>query len=191
MGNAHHRKVAKTFTGELYEEDPQMVYALHFLEKCPYSCAYIWHDKDTHEDGSPKKKHLHFIIKYPVKKSINAVSLELQIPDNYIDTCKNESSFLLYLIHRGWSEKYQYEPEEVKGNGALYTRFIALTEDESEDDRVLRILQLLENENRPLGMVEFIRLCCEAGIYAELRRGGYLLVQALKEHNEKYYFTAD
>lgn len=185
----HAGKTAKSFIVELYEEDTSHHYAIDYLKNCQFSCVYIWHDKDTHEDGSPKKKHLHAVLKMPYKTTVNVVAKELQVNPCYIDTCKNESKALLYLIHRGWSDKYQYEPEEVKGNGALYTRFIALTEDDCEDDRVLRILQILENEDKPLSMVEFIRLCCEAGIYAELRRGGYLLVQALKEHNEKYYFT--
>lgn len=186
MANKHEDKTAKTFIGELYEEDATMQYAIDFLANCPYSCAYIWHNKDLYEDGSPKKKHLHFVMKMPYKTCVSVVAKELKIASNYIDTCKNESKSLLYLIHRGWSEKYQYEPEEVKGNGVLYTRFITLTEDESEDDRVMRIIKMLEALERPVQMMEFIKMCCEAGVYTELRRGGYLLVQALKEHNEQY-----
>ena len=191
MLNKHENKTAKTFIGELYEEDSSMQYAIGFLFNCPYSCVYIWHDKDIYEDGTPKKKHLHFVLRMPYKTCISVVAKELQINACYIDTCASESKSLLYLIHRGWSEKYQYDPDEAKGNGVLFTRFNTLTEDESEDDRVMRIIKMLEDIERPIQMREFIKMCCEAGIYTELRRGGYLLVQALKEHNEQYaqHFT--
>lgn len=191
MSVPHERKTAKTFIGELYEEDETMAYAIQYLAKCPFSCAYIWHDKDLKDDGTPKKKHLHFVLKRPIKTNVSVIAKELQINSCYIDTCNNESKSLLYLIHRGWDEKYQYDPDEVKGNGALYVRFMTLVEDESEDDRIMRILKILESVDRPISMTEFIKLCCEAGVYSELRRGGYLLAQAVKEHNEQYVYTAD
>ena len=189
MSTKHESKTAKTFVLELYEEDETQKFAIDYFSNCPFTCAYIWHDKDVKDDGTPKKKHMHVVYKIPVKRSVGAVAKELQINPCYIDTCNSEQKSLLYLIHRGWQDKYQYDPDEVKGNGALYERFKTLVEDESEDDRALRIISILEGINHPLTMMEFIRLCCEAGIYPELPRGGYLFVQALKEHNDKYAFS--
>lgn len=188
MAVQHSRKTAKTFIGELYEDDPSMQYAIEYLKTGAFSCCYIWHDKDVNESGLPKKKHLHFVLKYPCKTNISVIAKLLQIADNYIDTCNNETKSLLYLIHRGYEDKYQYDPEEVKGNGALYTRFTTLVEDESEDDRIMRILKLLEGVDHVITMTEFVKMCCEAGVYSELRRGGYLLAQVVKEHNDKYIY---
>ena len=186
----HEAKTAKSFIIELYEEDESQKYAYQYLQAFPFTYIYIWHDRDSADGGNTiKKKHLYGVIKYPVKRNVNCVAKEFQLNSCYIDTCNNEQKALLYAIHRGWSEKTQYDPDEVKGNGALYERFKTLVEDESEDDRALRIISILEDINRPLTMMEFIRLCCEAGIYPELRRGGYLFVQALKEHNDKYAFS--
>lgn len=187
MGKVQHEaKTAKTFIVELYEEDETHSFAVDYFKNCPFTCAYIWHDKDIKDDGSLKKKHLHAVIKYPVKKNVRCVAKELQINPCYVDTCTSEQKSLLYLIHRGWQDKYQYEPDEVQGNGSLYERFKTLVEDESEDDRALRIIKLLDQYKRYITMAEFIQLCCEAGVYPELRRGGYLFVQALKEHNMVY-----
>lgn len=186
MATKHENKNAKTFVLELYEEDPTMHFAIDYMKNCPYSCAYIWHDKDVYDDGTPKKKHMHVVLKWCAKVTISVIAKNLQLASNYIDTCKSETSSLLYLIHKGWLDKYQYDPDEVQGNGCLYTRFKTLVEDEEEGDRVLRILKILDDNPYVLSMRDFIKLCCEAGCYPELRRGGYLIAQALKEHNEEY-----
>ncbi len=141
------------------------------------------------ESGAIKKAHYYIVYKHYCKTHISTIANLLQIEANYIDTCKVESRALLYCIHRENPEKTQYEPEEVKGQGELYKRFQVLVNDEGEGDRVLTILKLLEECDRVITMTEFVKLCCEAGVYSELRRGGYLLAQVVKEHNDKYLYT--
>lgn len=144
------------------------------------------HDKDLKDDGTLKKEHIHYVLKVPIKRSVGSIAKELQIDPCYVNTVQSEQKCLLYLIHRGWDDKYQYEPEAVQGKGYLYERFKILVADESEDDRVLNILNIINNFNGFLTMTDLVRLCCERGIYTELRRGAYILAQALKEHNQGY-----
>ena len=49
--------------------------------------------------------------------------------------------------------------------------------------------KILDGVDRAISMTEFVKMCCEAGVYSELRRGGYLLAQVLREHNDKYLFA--
>ena len=186
MENQHSKATAKTFDIVLWNEDTSQDFARNALANTPFTIAYCEHNKDTNEDGTPKKPHIHYVYKIPTKRSIGAIAKELQINPCYINTVGKEQEALLYLIHRGWNEKYQYDPNEVKGKGYLFERFHILVNDESEDDRVLKILNLIENYKGYLTMADLLHLCCERGIYTELRRGSSLFVTVLKEHN-KYY----
>lgn len=187
--DAYKRKTAKTFVIELYPDCDGHQCAIQYVNEVANNVCFIFHDRDITESGAIKKAHYYIVYKHYCKTNISAIANLLQIEANYIDTCKVESRSLLYCIHRENPEKTQYEPEEVKGKGELYTRFHVLINDEGESDRVLTILKLLESVDHAITMTEFVKMCCEAGVYSELRRGGYLLAQVLREHNDKYYYS--
>ena len=100
----------------LYEEDPVQKAAIDLLTSGAYDCAYIVHYKDKNEDGSPKKEHYHFVIRFQNQKSLTALAKQLSVPPNYLEASKNIKSSLLYLLHKGWEEKAQYDISEVHGS---------------------------------------------------------------------------
>lgn len=182
----HHLKTAKNFIVELYEEDESMSFAFQSLFAGAYDAVWCKHDKDVREDGTSKKEHWHFVIHFEYKPNVQSVAKDLHINPCYVDTCESLNKSLIYLIHRGWPDKYQYDRDEVGGTGSLLSKFKKLTDDFTEDDKALKILALLQGIERPIKMKEFISMCAKEGLFADLRRGGYLFVQMLKEHNAEY-----
>ena len=81
-----------------------------------YDFAYIIHDKDKNDNGELKKQHTHVVLTSKNAIWNSALSVELGIPMNYIQQCRNEESALNYLVHFNDCDKYQYSLDEVKGS---------------------------------------------------------------------------
>lgn len=86
--------------------------------------AFIGHDKDTNEDGTPKFRHIHALIvlkegvKPRLSTSLNRLSEVVGIPtiDIDIEKADNINSCIRYCIHRGYPLKWQYTTEELQTN---------------------------------------------------------------------------
>lgn len=79
---------------------------------------YIFHDKDTDENGIEKKKHLHLVC---YDNSPNYLSKALKnfegatIP-NLIEGCRNGRACIRYLVHKDDPDKFQYDISDVITN---------------------------------------------------------------------------
>lgn len=176
---------SKTFMVLLYPEDESQAYAIEQLKKNAYDSAGILHEKCVCEDGTTKKPHYHFVLRFPNQKARSTIAKELQIQPNYLEPSSSMKQALLYLIHRGWPEKYQYDVNDVFGT--LKKQLLVYLDDSTENERVLRIIELLEQQEGIVTMKDFISLCAKEDLYTDLRRGGYLLASMLKEHNRSVY----
>lgn len=170
----------------LYPDDLSQAFAISALRGTAYNCVGILHDKDVKEDGSGelKKPHFHIVIKFANARSHSVVANELQLDERFLEPCRNWRASAEYLLHKGCPDKHQYSIEELFGS--LKKALEQLISDDTEDERALKIIKLLNEIQHPITMMEFINLCAENGLFADLRRGGYLFVQALKEHNSGY-----
>lgn len=69
--------------------------------KCNYLIAWICHDKDVREDGTPLKPHYHFVVKLTSgHQTPSAFRKKVGLPtDFYMKTFDNFEESLAYLIH--------------------------------------------------------------------------------------------
>lgn len=83
------------------------------------SYAYMYHDKDIKEDGTPKEPHTHLVISFLQPRSIQNVRSMFSVTiDNEHYNCldaftNNKILSLQYLTHKNDKDKYQYNAEEV------------------------------------------------------------------------------
>ena len=107
--------------------------AIAYPDSTTYDCAEIlatlpnlgceWyaalHDKDVNEDGTPKKTHYHFILRFEEGKTIQTVAKDLNLPENDIERPKKGGfkGGVQYLIHANAPDKYQYDKEIIFGSG--------------------------------------------------------------------------
>lgn len=79
----------------------------------------IWHLLDTHDDGSAKTEHIHFVAILPKKKRVGTFIREISKACNVSReavTCEPMGNYVLsvqYLIHKNNKEKYQYPLDDV------------------------------------------------------------------------------
>lgn len=79
--------------------------------------AYILHDKDVNDDGSPKAVHWHIYIRFKDSTPTDSICKWFGITSNYIGRIQGRfADALAYATHRNVPEKYQYLDEEVKSN---------------------------------------------------------------------------
>lgn len=180
----------RKFCAVLYPEDETHVAAIEKLKSGGYNFAAIRHDKDVYEDGEHKgevkKAHWHVVVRFKNAVWNTAIAKELGIQPNYLEACANVDAALLYLVHFGNEDKYQYEYEAVFG--PLRVRLATLLAEPDEGARVLSLVDIVENSPGLIGYSELIKKAVAAGIYADLRRMGSLAVRLVNEHNNECYY---
>lgn len=86
---------------------------LEFLQVTfPYSFAWICHDKDVKEDGSPVKPHFHCVARYD--NGVRVSHLAKVFNENVtFEVPYNDKAIEDYLIHAHSPDKYQYDKNDV------------------------------------------------------------------------------
>ena len=181
----------RKFCAVLYPEDPTHAACIDKLKSGGYNFAAILHDEDVYEDGDhkgeKKKPHWHVVIKFPNAVWNEALAKELGITSNYLEKAKSLDSALLYLVHFGYEEKYQYDLQQVFG--CLQTRLSSLLNDTDESTRALTIYDLIRNASGVVTYTEIFEKACKAGLYGDFRRMGTGVMYLIKDHN--YEFTRE
>ena len=179
----------RKFCAVLYPEDETHTTAIEKLKSGGYNFAAILHDKDVYEDGEHKgelkKPHWHVVVRFKNAVWNTAIAKELGIQPNYLEACANVDAALLYLVHFGNDEKFQYEYESVFG--PLRVRLATLLAEPDEGSRVLSLIDIIDNAPGPLSYSELLKKAVAAGVYADLRRMGTFGVKILQEHNYECY----
>lgn len=175
----------------LYDEDQTHKDALAKLST-GYKYIAILHDKDTWSDdenipdgyaaGDLKKPHWHVIVRFPQARWSTAVAAELGIAENYIQKCVSYDGSLLYLVHRGLPDKYQYDPSECIGN-LIKDLEKALTDEVDTDEKMLDVIAILDDKDY-WSMRSFLEEAArrKRGGMA-LRMGGFLST-LINQHNQ-------
>ena len=136
----------RKFVMVLYPEDPTHAAAMEKLKSGGYNFAAIKHDKDLTENGEKKKDHWHVVVRFKNAVWNTSIAKDLGITPNYLEACKDVDSALLYLVHFGNEDKFQYEYEAVFG--PLKVRLATLLAEPDEGARVLTILDIIEKTPR-------------------------------------------
>lgn len=190
----------RTYCMVLYpEEDMSHMFALNTLEKNGYSYCAIDHDNDLYDEhdkcppekiGTLKKKHTHVYLRLKSPRFAEPLAEELGIKPNYLQVCRDSKSALLYMIHDGYPNKYQYDLESVYGS--LRFELAKLLVSEDEGSRVLKILDLIDSMPVPCTYRQLLVAVCNNGLYGDFRRMGSGAKTLLEEHNASdisyYYF---
>lgn len=181
----------RTYCMVLYpEEDLSHLFALQKLETNGYSYCAIDHDKDTYDDydncepekiGTLKKKHTHVYLRLKSPRFAEPLAQELGIKPNYLQVCRDSKSAMLYMLHDGYPNKYQYEIESVYGSLKIEVQKLLVSEDEGS--RVLKVLDLLDTMPVPCTYRKFLVAVCENQLYGEFRRMGSFVKYLIEEHN--------
>ena len=187
MGNPTKFRDRK-FCAVLYPEDETHVACIEKLQSGGYNFAAILHDEDTYEDGEhigeKKKPHWHIVLKFVNAVWNEALAKELGITANYLEKAKSLDAALLYLVHYGYEEKYQYDLEKVFGT--LKTRLASLLADTDESTRALTIYDLIRNSPGVVTYTEIFEKACKAGLYGDFRRMGTGVRYLINDHNYEY-----
>lgn len=167
-------------------EDESHKNALAYI--CDNYEKYVWicHDKDTDADGNIKKSHTHCIIEFPSARWNTAIAKELGITPNYLEEPKfGFDNCLEYLIHYKQKEKFQYSIDDCFGTLVGKLKDLLNKGTKSECEKVIDILNYIEDSNKYVSYSDLIRYCADTGVYDVLRRSGTLLVKCVDEHNYK------
>lgn len=170
----------------LYPDDVTHCEALEYIEKHFEKYIYILHDKDEEADGTLKKAHWHVIVEFPNSRYNTALAKQLGITKNYIRRCNWINYASAYLLHVNNEDKHLYDISECKGSLVGKLKDLLNKGIKSECDKVIDIIEFIEELDCYCSYSVLIRYCCEVGVYDALRRGGTLIVRCLDEHNAKY-----
>lgn len=182
----------------LYPDDPSHVDAVARLESSGTPFAGILHDKDVWADsdddleghiaGELKKPHWHFVVRFKQARWSTALAAELGIDDRYIRKCNAFEAALLYLIHDGFPDKYQYDFTDVFGS--LCPNLAKLLVADDEGSRVLEIVRFIDETDGILTYRRLLIMACENGLYGDFRKLGSGAKWLLDEHNSYYALPA-
>ena len=174
----------RKFCAVLYPEDETHAACIEKLKTGGYNFAAILHDQDVNEDGELKKPHWHIVVKFPNAVWNEALAKELGITSNYLEKARSLDSALLYLVHFGYEDKYQYDLQEVFGS--LQTRLASLLADTDESTRALTIYDLIRNAPGVVTYTEIFEKACKAGLYGDFRRMGTGVMYLINDHNAEF-----
>lgn len=186
----------RTFTFELYEDNPRHIKCLELLKK-GYSYAYIKHNRDVYDEddeqlnhvrGELKKPHYHVILIFENARYKNALAKELDIEDNLIQKLDNVNQYIVYLTHRDYPQKAQYDISEFHGN-LLSRVFKALHQKIEEEDYILEVIDLIENLSKKgyISYTSFIKTLCSYGYFKVYRRNLSIFERIFWEYQGKYH----
>lgn len=108
-----YKKIRSQIIGESHDPS-QWNHIIDILTGQKYY-AYIFHDRDMHDDGTPVDKHLHFVCEG--RHNMYVWSELLSLPLNFIEWPKKSwRNCNRYLIHLDDPEKFLYNPSDVFTN---------------------------------------------------------------------------
>lgn len=180
----------RTFSFILYPDtNERHAKALQVLPTS-YQFLGILHDKDEMEvneqtgEIAPKPNHWHCIIKFRTQRYLSAVAAELDIEPNLFRDCKNFDGYARYMLHLDDPDKHQYDFNDMVGTLKPLAEKACIGE-ESESERFLRILELLDSFVCEVTFKQFVSAVAKAGLYSDCRRAGYMMVKLVDEHNKE------
>lgn len=130
--------------------------------------AWILHDEDILDDGSPKKPHIHFIGKRDTIITPKGVCYQLGIPENSLANIHSWKDAVRYLIHDNSPDKYQYSLENVSSNFDL-TRFFHFEKSDTEQAQI--IYNFLASYNFVCPYPIIVKYVIENDLWPAYRRG--------------------
>lgn len=111
------------------------------------SVAFILHDRDINDDGTPKEPHYHFILRTYNAKTPTAIESwfrSLGEENTFVQCCTDILSYSVYMTHQNEPNKVKYPQTDIFG-----TNTEDIIKQEEAKDNALEILDDI-NRNTPL-----------------------------------------
>lgn len=173
---------ARAWEAILYPDCPADEEALRYMIQTP-CVAYILHDSDKHDDGTPKKPHYHLIKVFNSATTIGGMERMMpNVHSNQFQKVQNLEKALLYLTHYNNPEKAQYKREQIvtsmpdkvnrvyQNVGDIASALIDVL-DFIEDQYVLEWYTL----------ADVVRWCANNGYYGVMRQNSALISQIVRQ----------
>lgn len=171
----------------LYPEEDITHYNAIEKIKQSYDYALINHDSDVYDDtGEIKKSHTHIVLHFNNAVWSTKLAKDLGVGENYIEECRDLKRALAYLIHYYDDNKYQYNIENVSGSLKKKLQIILKNDDKTESEKIIELLNYIDDFNDEIKMSEFIRYCAEVGYWDCFRRSYSALARYIDDHNCNY-----
>lgn len=166
-----------------------------------YDCVFIYHNKDMFDDGTPKKPHYHFVIRWSgAPRYSSGLAKELGIDERFILPCYGDDNTrtclkysLTYLVHKDELEKYQYSTKEVrfyKKDSKLYQLFKRFTFSDvqlSEGEILLEIDNFIKSQ-RYVSTSNLLFFTVSNGWHGVYKKYSSTVHRLLDEHNYHYSY---
>lgn len=155
----------RDFTFSIQAEHQDLSELQSRIEQYP-EWAWVIHDEDKHEDGTPTPVHLHGYVAVRNPRAFASIAEDLQIPVNMVQKVISRRAILRYLIHKDQPTKYQYSQDEVRSNIDL-TPYYSMDNANSlwQDFKKLRIGEVSPDDFYDLHKAEINK----GGLYQRLR----------------------
>lgn len=109
----------------LYPDNPDHVQALELI-KGNHLFVGILHDSDrwsgsdevvdpNHKAGELKKPHWHLVVKFNDAVWNTSLSKQWSLDTRWMKNCRSFKDGVFYLVHRGFPDKFQYDPDLLFG----------------------------------------------------------------------------
>ena len=177
----------------LYPDNSNHLEVLDKITKS-YDFAGIVHNRDmwteddeklnpSHKAGDLKKEHIHIVLRTQNAVWNTALCKELGLDDKFCEQVKNIERSLQYLLHYNEPDKTQYSIDDVFG--CLRTKLSeSISKNEkSESEKVLELLDYIDNYQGQLRISDFARYCASNGYWSEFRRSGAIFLKVIAECN--------
>lgn len=165
------------------DSNPKHISALDHIRKT-FEYGAMYHNEDVDEDGNAKGPHWHIMIRFKQARWNTAIADEIGVELNLIRKLGSIEAYGIYMTHQNEPDKHQYSLDQMEGPLAFIVAK-ALAKDDTEDERIIQLLDLIESVETVLSYSAFLRLACAHGLYSYLRRNGYLFSKILEEHNSQ------
>lgn len=106
--------------------------------------AYIVHDNDIKDDGTPKEKHIHLLLVFNYSIQLGAIINKMRFECNTMgEPMRDKVSAYNYLTHKDNCDKYQYNELDIITNNKEY--FLSTTTRIKKEDENFKYLELIED----------------------------------------------
>lgn len=201
--NNKRKLTGRSFIALLYPDDSLYLNQRQAIE-LKYRFVGILHDKDIDSDGNLKKPHEHIILRLP---SGNPTSLKSVADSLFMDydelrdengqlirldrckvqVCSSYRSSCRYLLHADDLDQYQYDISSLFGNEDMIKDIKRFTSSNTLDEKVLELLDLIDNTHCYIDRGSLARMCAGAGLYSAFRAvPSWIMEPYLENHNSHY-----
>lgn len=148
----------------------------------------VWTEEDekqnsSHKAGELKKEHIHIVLRTQNAVWNTALCKDLGLEDKFCEQVKSIDRSLQYLLHYNEPDKTQYSIDDVFGGLRTKLSESIAKNEKSESEKVLELLDYIDNYQGQLRISDFARYCATNGYWSEFRRSGSIFLKVIVERN--------